>query len=78
MKAQRPEPAPRRGAGASLFAATPPAAQAKRRKLAPELLAARVLCNQLKRKRATAEKKRLVHLICLNLVTVLKRRSLEI
>jgi len=34
-----------------------------------------VLCNQLRRKRASAEKKRIVHLICLNLLAVLKRRS---
>jgi hypothetical protein len=29
----------------------------------------------LKRKRVSAEKKRIIHLICLNLVTILKRRS---
>jgi hypothetical protein len=45
-----------------------------RRRLAPELAAARVLCNQLRRKRVSAEKKRIVHLICLNLLAVLKRR----
>jgi hypothetical protein len=33
-----------------------------------------VLCNQLRRKRVSAEKKRIVHLICLNLLAVLKRR----
>ena len=44
-----------------------------RRRLAPELAAARVLCNQLRRKRVSAEKKRIVHLICLNLLAVLKR-----
>ena len=48
---------------------------AAKRSLAPELTAARVLCNQLRRKRASAEKKRIVHLICLNLLAVLKRRS---
>jgi hypothetical protein len=60
-----------------LFAGKPPGARgmAMRRKPAPELLAARVLCNQLKRKRVSAEKKRLVHLICLNLLAILKRRS---
>jgi len=42
---------------------------------APELTAARVLCNQLRRQRAGAQKKRIVHLICLNLLAVLKRRS---
>ncbi len=44
-----------------------------RRRLAPELTAARVLCNQLRRKRAIPEKKRIVHLICLNLLAVLNR-----
>ena len=46
-----------------------------RRRLAPELTAARVLCNQLRRKRAVNEKKRIVHLICLNLLAVLNRPS---
>jgi hypothetical protein len=46
-----------------------------KRRLAPELTAARVLCHQLRRKRVSAEKKRIVHLICLNLLTILKRRS---
>jgi hypothetical protein len=60
-----------------LFAAKPiprrnPAA---RRSLAPELTAARVLCNQLRRKRALPEKKRIVHLICLNLLAILNRPS---
>ena len=45
-----------------------------RRRLAPELAAARVLCNQLRRKRVSTEKKRIVHLICLNLLAVLKRK----
>jgi hypothetical protein len=54
----------------SAFRRTPGA----RRRLAPELAAARVLCNQLRRKRVSAEKKRIVHLICLNLLAVLKRR----
>lgn len=58
-------------AGESLFSRSP----AARRRLTPELTAARVLCNQLRRKRASADKKRIVHLICLNLLAVLKRRS---
>jgi hypothetical protein len=59
-----------------LFSARPaPAARARKMRTAPELTAARVLCNQLKRKRVSAEKKRIIHLICLNLVTILKRRS---
>ena len=51
------------------------AIQRIKRRLAPELAAARVLCRQLRRKRVSAEKKRLVHLICLNLLAILKRRS---
>ena len=46
-----------------------------RHRLAPELTAARVLCHQLRRKRALPEKKRIVHLICLNLLAVLNRPS---
>jgi hypothetical protein len=62
----------------SLFSGMP-AAAARSRKLrrAPELTAARVLCRQLARKRVSAEKKRIVHLICLNLLAVLKRPSQE-
>jgi hypothetical protein len=60
-----------------LFAAkpTPKRSPATRRSLAPELTAARVLCNQLRRKRALPEKKRIVHLICLNLLAILNRPS---
>lgn len=46
-----------------------------RRRLAPELSAARVLCHQLRRKQAPPDKKRIAHLICLNLQGILKRRS---
>jgi hypothetical protein len=42
---------------------------------APELAAARVLCHQLRNKRARADKRRIVHLICLNLLAILKHRS---
>ena len=64
------------GQSQDLFSARPaPAAKTRKMRTAPELAAARVLCNQLKRKRISAEKKRIIHLICLNLVTVLKRRS---
>ena len=45
---------------------------AVRRKLAPELTAARVLCRQLRHKQARPEKKRIAHLICLNLLSMLK------
>ena len=59
-----------------LFSSRPaPAVKANKRGTAPELAAARVLCHQLKRKRVGAERKRIIHLICLNLVAILKRRS---
>ena len=60
-----------------LFAAKPIRRRSTRtrRSLAPELTAARVLCNQLRRKRALPEKKRIVHLICLNLLAILNRPS---
>jgi hypothetical protein len=59
-----------------LFSHRPaPAARARKTRAAPELAAARVLCNQLKRKRVSTERKRIIHLICLNLVSVLKRGS---
>jgi hypothetical protein len=46
-----------------------------RRRLAPELEAARALCHQLRNKRTRPDKERLVHLICLNLQAILKQRS---
>jgi hypothetical protein len=47
---------------------------AAKRRPAPELAAARVLCRQLGRKRVSSEKRRIAHLICLNLLAVLNRR----
>ena len=65
-----------RAASRSLFTDAPVHGFAGRKaRGAPELAAARVLCRQLARKRVSAEKKRIVHLICLNLLTILKRRS---
>jgi len=62
----------------SLFSGRPiRAARAKKMRNAPELTAARALCRQLPRKRFGAEKKRIAHLICLNLLAILKRRSQE-
>jgi hypothetical protein len=63
------------GGSGSLFGATRLPGSPKRRPPAPELIAARALCHQLKRKRVSTEKKRLVHLICLNLLSILRRRS---
>ena len=39
---------------------------------APELTSARVLCRQLRHKQARPEKKRIAHLICLNLLSMLR------
>jgi hypothetical protein len=61
------------GQSRDLFSARPAPAVKSRRRPVPELAAARVLCNQLKRKRVSADKKRIIHLICLNLVAILKR-----
>jgi hypothetical protein len=74
MRREAPPPHAAAESG-SLFGATPLPGFPKRRKPAPELIAARALCHQLKRKRISAEKKRLVHLICLNLLSILRRRS---
>ena len=60
----------------SLFAETPSRGRPlRKRRPLPELAAARVLCRALRRKRESAEKKRIVHLICLNLLAILKRRA---
>jgi len=50
----------------------------KRRPAPAELSAARVLCHQLRNKRARTDKKRIVHLICLNLLTILRHRSQQV
>ena len=39
---------------------------------APELTLARALCRQLRQKQARLEKMRIAHLICLNLLSVLR------
>lgn len=41
----------------------------------PELITARVLCRQLRRKLAPRDKQRIAHLICLNLLSMLRRGS---
>jgi hypothetical protein len=41
----------------------------------PELVTARLLCRQLRRKLATRDKQRIAHLICLNLLSMLRRGS---
>jgi hypothetical protein len=42
------------------------------RRVPPELVSARALCAQLRRTQALPDKQRIVHLICLNLVSMLK------
>ena len=49
-------------------------APAKRR-FAPALTAARVLCRELRHKRARPDKQRIAHLICLNLLSMLKQKT---
>jgi len=48
---------------------------AVKRRTAPELKMARALCRQILRKQASPDKKRIAHLICLNLVSMLKHAS---
>lgn len=45
------------------------------RRTPPELTAARVLCRQLRRQKTPHEKQRIAHLICLNLLSMLRHRS---
>jgi hypothetical protein len=40
-----------------------------------ELAVARALCRQLRRKHARPEKQRIVHLICLNLISMLEQST---
>jgi len=44
-------------------------------RFAPELTTVRVLCRQLRHKRARPDKKRIAHLICLNLLSMLRHDS---
>ena len=44
-------------------------------KTPPELTAARVLCRQLRRKHTPHDKQRIAHLICLNLLSMLRHKS---
>jgi len=67
VKAQRPVEARR--------AQAPAATGGLKRRAEPELAAARVLCRALRRTREHAEKKRIVRLICLNLLAILERRA---
>lgn len=46
-----------------------------KRSLAPALTTARVLCRELRHKRARPDKQRIAHLICLNLLSMLRHNS---
>ncbi len=54
---------------------TPRRGPAIKRRTVPELTVARALCRQILRKQARPDKKRIAHLICLNLVSMLKHGS---
>ena len=55
--------------------AVPARHRAIKPKSAPELTTARVLCHQLRHKPALPDKKRIAHLICLNLLSMLRHDS---
>jgi len=63
------------GESGDLFGATsiPGRDRSTKFKFAPELTAARVLCRQLRRKPARPDKQRIAHLICLNLLSMLRQ-----
>ena len=63
------------GESGDLFGAMPILRRdtATERSLAPALTTARVLCRQLRHKRARPEKRRIAHLICLSLLSMLTR-----
>ena len=65
------------GQSGDLFgeAPTPRQDPANRRSFAPALTSARVLCRQLRRRQARPEKQRIAHLICLNLLSMLKQNA---
>lgn len=46
-----------------------------KRGFAPALTTAQLLCRQLRHKRARPDKQRIAHLICLNLLSMLRRNS---
>ena len=48
---------------------------ATKRSFAPALTTARVLCRQLRRRQPRPEKQKIAHLICLNLLTMLKHNA---
>ena len=65
------------GKSGDLFGETPIAGPhpAIKRSSAPALTTARVLCRQLRHKQARPDKNRIAHLICLNLLSILRQDS---
>jgi hypothetical protein len=65
------------GKSGDLFGETPIPVRdpVRKRSCAPELTTARVLCRQLRHKQARPDKNRIAHLICLNLLSMLKLES---
>jgi hypothetical protein len=65
------------GESGDLFGETPiPRRDAvTKRNFAPAIKTARVLCRELRHKQARPEKQRIAHLICLNLLSMLRRSS---
>ena len=63
------------GASGDLFGETPIRVRgaAIKRRPVPELATARVLCRQLRHKQTRPDKKRIAHLICLNLLSMLRQ-----
>ena len=62
------------GESGDLFGETPFPGRdpVSKRRFAPALTMARVLCRQLRHKQARPDKKRIAHLICLNLLSMLR------
>ena len=65
------------GESGDLFGETtiPERAPVSKRRLAPALTTARVLCRQLRHKQTRPDKKRIAHLIYLNLLSMLAHDS---
>ena len=65
------------GESGDLFGEVPIPRQdaASKRNFAPAIKTARVLCRQLRHKQPRPEKQRIAHLICLNLLSMLRQSS---
>lgn len=65
------------GESGDLFGETPIPRRdtVRKRSFAPALKTARVLCRQLRRRQPRPEKQRIAHLICLNLLSMLRHSS---